>query len=288
MLIRLLRQLFKRQAPLSPAELYAAALACQEAGDRDAALAYCLRTRAAAPRFAPACHLQAQLTLPGEAYYAVLERVLGQLRPRTYVEIGVFDGSSLRLVKPPVQAIGIDPAPRLAQPPGPNHRIFAETSDAFFANHDLRAELGGLPVDVGFIDGMHHFEYALRDFANLERHCTRDSVILIHDCYPLDRATAERQPSCDFWSGDIWRLIVLLARHRPDLHIHTIAAAPTGLGLVSNLDPGSTLLLDQHDRLCEELLDLDFSFLEDDKPGKLRLFPNDWTKIRSLLPSASG
>jgi hypothetical protein len=33
----------------------------------------------------------------------------------------------------------------------------------------------------------------LRDFANLERHCTRNSIILIHDCYPLDRESARRQ-----------------------------------------------------------------------------------------------
>jgi hypothetical protein len=34
---------------------------------------------------------------------------------------------------------------------------------------------------------MHHFEFALRDFANTERHCTPQSTILIHDTYPLNR-----------------------------------------------------------------------------------------------------
>ena len=89
-----------------------------------------------------------------------------------------------------------DPEPRLARPPAANHKIFAQTSDAFFASHDLGSELGGVPVDLAFIDGMHHFEYALRDFTNLERFCTRVSVILIHDCYPFDRETAERIPPC--------------------------------------------------------------------------------------------
>jgi hypothetical protein len=36
----------------------------------------------------------------------------------------------------------------------------------------VRALLGGLPVELGFIDGMHLFEFALRDFMNLERLCT--------------------------------------------------------------------------------------------------------------------
>ena len=41
--------------------------------------------------------------------------------------------------------------------------LFPQTSDEFFARNDVGAELGGLPVDLAFIDGMHHFEFALRD-----------------------------------------------------------------------------------------------------------------------------
>ena len=165
--------------------------------------------------------------------------------------------------------------------------MFAETSDAFFAGHDLIAELGGMPVDLAFIDGMHHFEYALRDFANLERCCTPRSVILIHDCYPLDRLSAERIPNAVFWSGDIWRLIVLLKKYRPDLAVDTIGAPPTGLGMVRNLDPGSRLLQENHGRLCEEFLALDYAYLDQDKSIKLNLFPNDPEKIRTLLGGSS-
>src|SRR5882724_1704336 len=96
--------------------------------------------------------------LGGEKYLVVLARIFEQLKPRTYVEVGVFLGRSLRLATPPTLAIGIDPEPRLPAPPAANHRVFAETSDEFFARHDLRAEFGGLPVDLAFVDGMHHFE----------------------------------------------------------------------------------------------------------------------------------
>jgi hypothetical protein len=161
--------------------------------------------------------------------------------------------------------------------------MFAQTSDAFFAGHDLSAELDGLPVDLAFIDGMHHFEHALRDFANLERYCARSSTILIHDCYPLDRETAERDRRPFFWSGDIWRLIVLLKKYRPDLTIHTIGTPPTGLGMVRSLDPGSRYLLDHYHQLCEEFLALDYSYLEGDEAAKLNLFPNDWEKVGALL-----
>jgi len=227
--------------------------------------------------------LQAQVRFEGEHYFQVLQRILEAVQPRTYLEIGVAQGHSLRLVRAPTIAIGIDPEPQISAPLASNQRVFAETSDAFFASHDVKAELGGLPIDLAFIDGMHHFEFALRDFANVERLSAPGSTILIHDCYPLDRVTAERERHRLFWSGDIWRLIVLLKKVRPELSIHTIGTAPTGLAMVRNLDPGSRLLLERHDQLCREFLALDYSWLEDDMAGKLNLFPNDWTKVRALL-----
>lgn len=163
--------------------------------DKGRALEYCERARQIAPGFAAPRWLQAHTILGGEYYFAVLERLHAHLKPRTYVEIGVFQGESLRLAKPPTQAIGIDPEPQLVFPPATNHRVFTETSDAFFAGRDLHVELDGLPVDLALIEGMHHFEFALNDFANLKRCCTRESTILIHDCYPLDRETARRDGS---------------------------------------------------------------------------------------------
>ena len=275
-----------RAAEMAPNQaewLFDAAAACYAHGDHRLALEYCKRTRQIAPALSAPCQLQAQIILGGERYTKVLARVFEQLRPRTYVEIGISRGESLQLAKPPAIAIGIDPEPMLSRPPAANHRIFAETSDAFFAGHDLGAELGGVPVDLAFIDGMHHFEFALRDFINLERACARESVILIHDCYPLDRETAERIQPPGFWSGDVWRLIVLLKKYRPGLAIHTIGTPPTGLAMVRNLEPDSRVLQENFERLCEEFLALDYSYLDQDKDKKLNLFPNDPEKIRILL-----
>jgi methyltransferase family protein len=269
-----------------PGSVDALALAAEAAylgGDSPLALRYCARLRSMAAGLPSADILQAQIRFGGEHYLHILARILEALRPRTYLEIGVEHGNSLWLVKAPTLAIGIDPHPKLAAPLAANQKVFAETSDAFFATHDLRAELGGLPIDLAFIDGMHHFEFALRDFANLEPYATPDSLILIHDCYPLDRETAERERQRDFWSGDIWRLVVLLKKYRPDLSIHTIGTAPTGLALVRNLDPQSRVLAERYEALREEFLALDYSYLQDDMPGKLNLFPNDWARIQTLL-----
>jgi tetratricopeptide (TPR) repeat protein len=270
-------------APEDPHALYALAEVAFLAGDRPRARQYCERLRRVAPNLHPIDMLQAQIRFEGENYFQVLSRILDATRPRTYLEIGVAAGDSLRLVKAPTLAIGVDPAPAISGALEPNQRVFAEKSDDFFAGHDVRAEFGGLPLDLAFIDGMHHFEYALRDFANVERLSTPQSTILIHDCYPLDRVTAERDRLRTFWSGDVWRLVVLLKKYRPELAIQTIAAAPTGLTMVRNLDPGSRLLFERHDEIVREFLALDYSFIEDDMPGKLNLFPNDWGRVQALL-----
>lgn len=269
--------------PNNASYLCEVAHAAYRLGQHRRALHYAARARLLAPASPWPFTLIAQIRLGGEFYTDVLARIIDRVKPRTYVEIGVFKGDSLRLALPPTRAIGIDPAPRLSAPLAENQKVFAETSDAFFASHDLRAELDGLPVDLAFIDGMHQFEFALRDFANLERHCTRDSIILIHDCYPLDRQSAERTPQPTNWSGDVWRLIVLLKKYRPDLAIATLGAPPTGLALIRNLDPASRILLDRHDELCAEFLALDYAYLDEGMREKLNYVPNDWEKIRALL-----
>ncbi len=80
-------------------------------------------------------------------------------------------------------------------------------------------------MDLAFIDARHQFEFAMRDFGNLERYCSHDSVIVVHDCYPVDADSVDREPRSSRWSGDIWRLIGLLKKHRPDLKIYTVGTA---------------------------------------------------------------
>ena len=253
-------------------------------GRRSEALALC---RQAVDRadYSRAYTLMSHLALPGEDYFRVLGRIHRHLRPRTYLEIGVSRGESLACVLPGTLTLGIDPAPNLGKPPPANVRIYRETSDDFFAKYSARAELGGQPVELAFIDGMHHFEYALRDFINVERACSRGSVILMHDCYPLDERTAQREQVTGFWSGDIWRLLLLLRTHRPDLTVRTIATPPTGLGIVLNPDPTSRVLAERLDELIAEYLAESYGVLGARKAEALGLIENRWAVIRGLLDS---
>jgi len=227
--------------------------------------------------------LLAQLRLPGPSNAEVLMAIHNWLRPRTYVEIGVAAGDSIVLAAPGTRVIGIDPVPAVTRLLPPSTTIYAETSDDFFARHDLRGLLGDLPVELAFIDGMHLFEFALRDFINLERHCAPGSTIMLDDCYPLDRRSAERSRVTQFWTGDVWRVVPALKKYRPELRIHTIATAPTGLCVVRGLDPASRVLADNYDAIAREFQAPDYGALDADRAAFFNLFPNDWERIKEIL-----
>src|SRR5205085_2693143 len=138
-------------------------------------------------------------------YFDLLRRIHATLRPRTYVEIGVHTGRSLELAVPETQIVGIDPVPAVWSRINETAKLFFETSDDFFAQRDLRALLGYRAVDMAFIDGMHLFEYVLRDFRNIEANCSADSLVLVHDCFPLSADAADRERGGDTWTGDTWK-----------------------------------------------------------------------------------
>lgn len=254
-------------------------------GNTAEAISCCEKALALHRNHSAAHFLMAAIRLPGENYLQVMRRIHAYLKPRSYVEIGVSRGDSFALAGADTIAIGVDPAPEITYTLPPPAKVFRKTSDEFFSSHDLRAELQGRPVQLAFIDGLHLFEYALRDFMNLEKYCAHDSAILIHDCYPLDRITAERERQTNFWSGDVWKLIVCLKKYRPDLAIHTIAAAPTGLAVIKNLNPASKVIEENLERLYSEYICLDYSALGEDKEKILNLTPNDGKTLERVLTS---
>jgi hypothetical protein len=193
-------------------------------------------------------------------YYGLLRRAHEVLEPRRYLEIGVHEGHSLSFVRPGTRTVGVDPEPKVVDPPD-DAVIVAATSDAFFADPELVGLLGG-PIDLAFVDGLHLHEQTLRDVANVERHASPDGVILIHDCLPIDAATSTRKRSTVVWSGDVWKVVVALRRHRPDLTVTTVDVEPTGLAIVTGLDPTNTVLHDDYDAIIEELAGLHYDDLE--------------------------
>ena len=219
-------------------------------------------------------------TEPISTYYGLLRRIHELRQPDLYVEIGVHEGHSLAFVQPGTRIVGVDPAPKVAEPP-PDTTIVAETSDDFFANP---AALRGEAIDLAFADGLHLWEQTLRDVANLERHSAPASVILIHDCNPIDEVTAARERTTAVWSGDVWKTVVALRHFRPDLQVVTADVAPTGLAIVTDLDPTNRVLHDQFDAIVAAIDPLGWDDLAAaDRSTLLGLVPGDWDLLRPLL-----
>jgi tetratricopeptide (TPR) repeat protein len=238
------------------------------------------------PDHLPAHLALTEVLLPGDHYHDLLARLHTALRPPVYLEIGVESGKSLAFARPPTIALGVDPAPAIDRALRPHERIFTMTSDAFFATTELSVVAGKPAIDLAFIDGMHTFDQALRDFINVERRAHARTIVLVHDCLPLSAATATRTQETCFWSGDTWRLIPLLKRHRPDLTIRTVPCRPTGLAIITGLDPASTGLDETFAALAADYIDLPFSYLADDRAAKLDVIPNDWPTIAQHLYQA--
>lgn len=162
------------------------------------------------------------------------------LQPALYLEIGVDEGVSLACARG--AAVGIDPRPelRLCVDLPPTATIVASSSDAFFASQ-ARALLQPQP-ELAFIDGMHLFEFALRDLINTERHLAPWGLVVLDDIYPCHPAQARRRRRTGAWTGDVWKLLPILREHRPDLTLLCLNAHTTGLLLIAGLDASHTAL----------------------------------------------
>ena len=90
-------------------------------------------------------------------------------------------------------------------------------------------------------------------------------VILLHDCCPTTQRMAERDRPKGAWTGDVWKTLLILLRHRPDLEIHVTSAAPSGLVVIRNLDPKSRKLDKLYDKAVAEYAPMTFN----DLPGGL-------------------
>jgi SAM-dependent methyltransferase len=175
----------------------------------------------------------------------------------TYVEIGVQTGESFRTIRA-ARKLGVDPSRHPAMRSlRPGEEFFEQSSDDFFADDAARVlRLGA--VDVALVDGLHEFRQALRDVLNLERFMRPDGLIVIDDCNPTSRERAVDTFQPGSWNGDVWKVVALLRRERPDLRTITVNA-DQGIGLVTGFR-GKTVrpdanTIDQYKELGYDLLE---------------------------------
>lgn len=211
------------------------------------------------PQNAPVKTFAVDLEAP--RYEFVIEKLVRLLKPETYFEIGTSTGASLEI--PQCHCISVDPCLRIDRNVLGTKEVcqfFQMPSDRFFAKYDPAALFGG-PIEMAFLDGMHLYEFLLRDFINTEKCCRKNSVIMMHDCVPSDRYMAVRDEldtgmrsqsvNPEWWTGDVWKIVPILRKFRPDLRLYALNAPPTGLLVVTNLNPASRIL----DEAYFEILD---------------------------------
>lgn len=172
------------------------------------------------------------------------------LRPRTYLEIGIHAGRGLALSS--TRSIGVDPAYAIRAEFACDVQLVRATSDNFFARTDAMAWFPEGVVDLAFLDGMHLFEFTLRDFMNTERAGTAASIVVLDDMLPRSHPEAARDRCTMAWAGDVYKLGLVLERFRPDLVVVPVDTAPTGTVLVAGLDPSNTTLSDHYDEIVAE------------------------------------
>ncbi len=214
--------------------------------------------------------------MPYDWFLARLSRAAAVQR---YLEIGVARGAVFAQIACR-HGIGVDPEFTLDANVAANKTrvsLYQVMSDVFFQHLRLRRHLGGR-IDLAFLDGMHLFEFLLRDVMNTEAVSRRDSILCLHDCLPLAEPMAERDPMraqarsrgtayADWWTGDVWKVVPILAKYRPDLTVMLVDCAPTGLVVITGLDPSSRVLKRNYEAIVRE-----FSELPNDAAGIARMY----------------
>ncbi len=225
----------------------------------------------------------AKIRFTGANYLEWLEWFHNALKPSTYLEIGVESGQSMQFAKAPTLAIGIDPEINIVHPQYAWTKLFKETSDYFFDKRDVLSELNGQYIDLAFIDGLHTYDQALKDFINIEKYSHQKSVILFHDIFPITPITAERDRKTIFWLGDTWKAVMILIEHRPDLRIFTIPAYPSGLTVVLNANSKSTTLIDSFDDINQKWASKTLEEFLPNLEGHLNVVDNSFDDVIKII-----
>lgn len=165
---------------------------------------------------------------------------------KNYLEIGVFLGKVFFYVKV-THKTAVDPQFRFGHYRRFKRifigitnlwaRFYKKTSDDFFRK-DAPQLYSRRPLDICLVDGMHEYEYALRDVENALLHLQRQGVILMHDCNPAQLENAvtfdqwKSRQYTGLWNGDVWKTILHLRSYRHDVTVFVLDC-DEGIGVVT-------------------------------------------------------
>lgn len=211
----------------------------------------------------------------------VIREIMRKRRLRSYLEIGVFNGHIFFKIRRSFK-VAVDPEFQfdtwrkigkiLINPSNLFNRYFPLTSDAFFA-HEAARIFADRKVEMALIDGMHEYEFALRDIENTLRYLSPRGVIVVHDCNPRSQEAAgtldeyRAAGSRSTWNGDVWKAILFLRSQRRDIRVFVLDA-DHGLGIICWGNPENNL-----DLSPAQIHRLDFRDLQAGRKEYLNLKP---------------
>jgi len=189
-----------------------------------------------------------------------LKKLFGRKKFKTYLEIGVFRGRVFFSV-PAQNKIAVDPEFRFTTFQKAKKvfrrfsnlwaKLYEETSDDFFIN-DAPKLFQKSKVDVCLVDGMHEYQFALRDIENSLKFLQKGGVILVHDCNPVTKEASvnfeeyKNRGCVRDWNGDVWKAIVHLRSLRDDINVFVLDC-DQGLGIVTFGKPENQLRFTRED-----------------------------------------
>lgn len=214
----------------------------------------------------------------------LIQDIINRKKFTTYLEIGVFAGGVFFPVKAK-RKIAVDPEftfgkfkrtkKILKNLSNLNASYYEMPSDDFFRDHASRL-FQNKPIDLCLVDGMHEYQYALRDVENTLNFLQQDGVIIMHDCNPSSAAEAisfeewKRNNYSGNWNGDVWKTILHLRSLRKDICVFVLNV-DYGLGIVCKRPPENVLSFS-----ADEINNMKFPDFEQNREHWLNLKPMDY------------
>jgi hypothetical protein len=186
---------------------------------------------------------------PGTHSSRRINALLQGNRDVNYLEIGIEKGLTIEAVSA-TWKWGVDPNPRfLLNEQQPGVRLAVMESDVFFSSLSQ-----GVAFDMVFVDGLHTFQQAYRDLMNALLQGSPDVIVLLDDTVPSDEWSAIPDMEASLaarsrrgfkgkpWHGDVYKVLLVLRDHHPELKYTTICGSGNEQTLVWRDEIGSTSL----------------------------------------------
>jgi hypothetical protein len=193
----------------------------------------------------------------------LIQKVIDHNRFTKYLEIGSYKGQSFFPIVCKSK-VAIDPKFNIPikrkvkwiykNPHNIFNKYFELTSDRFFEEKKDFAKK--YKAEIVFIDGLHTFKASLLDVLNSLKFLSKDGVIIMHDCFPPNKAGStyanSLKEAIDMklegwtgeWTGDVWKTIVYLKEKYDDKIEVYVLDTDYGLGYVKVKSPIETFEID--------------------------------------------